>query len=279
MKRVASQVKAADKQIAQYEATIVKENQRLEKDTESKREETQRQLTGARDNVAAAEAAVKDIRDQISALEKDSRRYKDAGTAVENKQKDLRKEVLDCDTAIQNCIRADQDRYAAYGNNIQGVVAKIKQTRWQGQTPLGPFGTHVRVRDNKWADLLRSQLGPLLCSFAVTDTRDIPVLKKILTDSKNPNISIHKFQPDLFDYSRGEPPADVLTVLRALEISDPHVLRIMINKAGIEARVLAHKRVDAGPILAKMRSGTAWTLDKFTVTRYPYVSPVCVVLR
>jgi hypothetical protein len=46
----------------------------------------------------------------------------------------------------------------------------------------------------------------------------------------------------------------------------------MINKASIESRVLAPKRVDAQRILANMRAGTGWTLDKFIVTRYPYVT-------
>ncbi|KAJ7244992.1 P-loop containing nucleoside triphosphate hydrolase protein [Mycena haematopus] len=269
IKNLASQIKTANNQIDEYQAAIDKEQERLEKDTESKREETQRKLAGARADVAAAEVALKDIRDRRSALDDELRLHKDAGTAAESRQSELRAEVNNCDSAVQNCLKADTDRYAAYGNNIQRVVAQIKQARWHGQTPLGPFGIHVKVRDQKWADLLRSQLGSLLSSFAVTDTRDIPALKKILADSGNPKISVHKFQPDLFDYSQGEPPAEVFTVLRALEISDPHVLRIMINKASIESRILALWRVDAARTLANMRAGTAWTLDKFTVTRYP----------
>jgi hypothetical protein len=48
-------------------------------------------------------------------------------------------------------------------------------------------------------------------------------------------------------------------------------MRVMINKANIESRILAHKRADAQRILSNMRAGTGWTLDKFTVTRYPFV--------
>jgi hypothetical protein len=43
----------------------------------------------------------------------------------------------------------------------------------------------------------------------------------------------------------------------------------MINKASIESRILAAKRPEAASILAKLRGGNSWTLDKFNVTRYP----------
>lgn len=45
----------------------------------------------------------------------------------------------------------------------------------------------------------------------------------------------------------------------------------MINKAGIEARVLAPGRAEAERLLVNLRSGTGWTLDGFNVIRYPYV--------
>lgn len=53
----------------------------------------------------------------------------------------------------------------------------------------------------------------------------------------------------------------------------------MINKVGIESRVLAPTRKDGEDTLAKLRSaGSAWTLGPiggFIVTRYAYVpSPI-----
>ncbi|KAJ7146572.1 hypothetical protein C8R44DRAFT_560497, partial [Mycena epipterygia] len=200
--------------------------------------------------------------------EDDLKCFKDIGTTAENGRKDLTNSVSECQAAIENCLKADEDRYAAYGQNIQKVVEQINQTRWHGETPLGPFGIHVKLRDPKWAQLLRFQLQKLLCSFAITDAQDFLILKKILAESGNAQTTIHIFRPDLFDYSHGEPPAEVNTVLRVLEISDPHVLRIMINKAGIEARVLAPRRADAERVLVNMRSRTGWTLNGFNVIRY-----------
>ncbi|KAJ6525222.1 hypothetical protein DFH09DRAFT_173736 [Mycena vulgaris] len=269
LKEINVQLKATNKSIEEYQAAIDKENERLLKDSQSKRAETQQRLSSARDAVAKAEEALKAIQERKSTIEEDLRRFKEAGNVAEARKNELRAEVSTCQQAVQNCQRAEQDRYAAYGKDIQRVVEQVNRANWHGEKPLGPLGIYVTVRDNTWAELLRNQLGQLLSSFAVTDARDIGPMKQILSAHGNGRTVVHFYKPDLFDYSQGEPPADVLTVLRALDISDPNVLRIMINKSSIEARVLAHKRAEAQRILAGMRAGSGWTLDKFIVTRYP----------
>ncbi|KAJ7625351.1 P-loop containing nucleoside triphosphate hydrolase protein [Mycena polygramma] len=268
VKTVTNNIKTAKKTIEDYEAAIEKERKRVEKDTEAVREESQRKLAGARAKATAAEQAFRAIQDERQEAKNELQRREALGKVAEQKQKELRDQVNQCERAVQNCLNADKDRYAAYGNQIQQVIDRVNNSRWFGEKPLGPLGIHVKVRDQKWAELLRYQLQSLLCSFAVTDSRDLPMLKKILAEYRNFNV-IHIYQQDLFDYSNGEPAGNVLTVLRALEISDPHVLRIMINKASIESRILATSRAEGSRILSSMRAGTGWTLDRFNVTRYP----------
>jgi hypothetical protein len=94
------------------------------------------------------------------------------------------------------------------------------------------------------------------------------------------------YEKDLFDYRHGEPPENFLTVLRALDvryspspshiysyyqkqISDPYVLRILINQARIESQILAPTRREAQEILQRLRGGRAWSLDKFAVQVFP----------
>ncbi|KAJ7022440.1 P-loop containing nucleoside triphosphate hydrolase protein [Mycena alexandri] len=236
IKEINNSLKTTNKQIEDYKVAIETETKRLQKDTESEREESQRKVSAARAEVALAADALKDIRDK---------------QAANDEELQLRQKVNDCESAINDCLRADENKYAAF-------VQRINQTQWHGQKPLGPFGAHVKIRDSciQYTELLRNQLSSLLSSFAITDARDHQVLKKILADSGNSRTAIHLYKPDLFDYRQGEPPEGVLTVLRALDISDPHVLRLMINKASIESRILAPKRIDAERILANMRFGT-----------------------
>lgn len=95
------------------------------------------------------------------------------------------------------------------------------------------------------------------------------------------------YEKDLFDYRHGEPPEHLLTVLRALDvryspslplinsrlvnqISDPYVLRILINQARIESQILAPTRREAQEILQNLRGGGhAWSQDKFAVRVFP----------
>lgn len=89
----------------------------------------------------------------------------------------------------------------------------------------------------------------------------------------------------MFDFSAGEPPNHIPTVLRVLEVSlqrphyylsnsaiqitDPYVLRLLINQANIERTVVAPKRLDADNILKRMNGGgVAWAADFMRVHRY-----------
>lgn len=53
--------------------------------------------------------------------------------------------------------------------------------------------------------------------------------------------SVHFYKPDLFDYSHGEPPADVMTVLRALEVGATlRFVEIVDAPLGIGPSCFAH---------------------------------------
>jgi structural maintenance of chromosomes protein 6 len=78
---------------------------------------------------------------------------------------------------------------------------------------------------------------------------------------------------DLFDYSVGEPAPELPTVLRQLEVSDPYVLRILINAAQIERTFVARRRTEADNLLARVQGGgQAWSADGFRVIKYPCVA-------
>ena len=47
------------------------------------------------------------------------------------------------------------------------------------------------------------------------------------------------------------------------------MLRILINQARIESQILAPTRREGQQMLMSIRSGSAWTLDKFSVRVFP----------
>ncbi|KAF8551706.1 P-loop containing nucleoside triphosphate hydrolase protein [Imleria badia] len=261
---------ALNRSIKDYEEKIAEEARRLEAHTQVKRDEINRRLDAAKEAVAQADRRHKDAIDQErnKVIERDE--VKSRGQAAEGKKNQLQERITECQTMINKCMEQEKNSLAPYGIDIKGVLQSINKVHWHGDTPIGPLGLYVKLRDQKWAQLLRAQLGNLMTSFACTDARDRPQLKKILDQSRNFHVNVIISERDLFDYRAGEPRENVLSVLRALDVSDPYVLRVLINSANIERTVLATDRKVGDDVLKSLSGGgVAWTADHMRVTRYP----------
>ncbi|KAK0221980.1 P-loop containing nucleoside triphosphate hydrolase protein [Armillaria fumosa] len=270
-KQMDTAFKAARESIALIQKQIDDEARRMEADTQVKREESSRQLEHARMSLQEAEAALPALVETKNQIDAENRETKVKGERASDDVQKIRENIVRCDGMVRNCEMQDKNQYAAYGRDIPQVLERIRRARWVGDQPVGPLGVHVKVRDpESWADLLRRQLSGMLTAFAITDAQDLKQLKRILVESGNPNLLIFVAPKDIFDYSGGEPPAHMLTVLRALDISDPYILRIMINQRGIERMFLAKTRREGEQILREVHGGgQAWTADGYLLKRYP----------
>lgn len=179
-----SSLTALNKSIKDYEEKIVEEAQRLEAHTQVKRDEINRRIDAAKEAVAEADRRQKDVIDQKRNKLAERDEVKSKGQAAENKRNQLQERITDCQTMISKCKEQEKNSLAPYGHDIKGVLQSINKMRWHGDTPVGPLGLYVKLEDQKWASLLRGQLGNLMTSFACTDVRDRPQLKKILDQSK-----------------------------------------------------------------------------------------------
>ena len=63
---------------------------------------------------------------------------------------------------------------------MDAVLAEIGRSKWIGDKPVGPFGMFVKLKDPRWAEILRNQLGSIMSSFAVTNAKDRSQLSQIL---------------------------------------------------------------------------------------------------
>ncbi|KAH7920482.1 P-loop containing nucleoside triphosphate hydrolase protein [Leucogyrophana mollusca] len=260
---------AVNRQIATYDERILEETRKMESHTQAKREETTRKLEVAKEAVRVAEEAQKAILDQKRQKLEEQAETGKRGQAAEQAKKDLQGRITECQTMIMRCKEQEKNSLSAYGRDIKGVLAQIAQMNWKGEVPVGPLGTHVKLKDQFWAPLMRTQLGGLMTAFACTDPRDRPQLKSLLERTGNQHVTIIIAGRDMYDYSSGEPPESVLTVLRVLEISDPYVLRVLINQSGIERTVVARTRLEAQDTLTRLGgNGVAWTADWMRVHTY-----------
>ncbi|KAJ3814073.1 P-loop containing nucleoside triphosphate hydrolase protein [Lentinula aff. lateritia] len=275
MKEINTSTTAAKNSIQDLERNIAAETQRSAKDTQEKRDEFTRRMDEARATVAEQERIIQ----QLSAAKLDIlRRAQSAeqdGQAKQAELEQLKQNIGTVENSLRQLQRDQDNKYAAYGPGMAQVVARIQQTKWYGDEPLGPLGRYVKVKDpDAWADLLAQQLGGSLTSFAVTDPRDRDSLKRLLDQANLKHNQIIIFEKDRFDFSAGEPAPDVLTVLRAVEIEDEDVKRILINQARIETLILAPTRKEAEHVLRRVGGGVAWTQDRFNVKRFCYTPEV-----
>ncbi|KAF9483584.1 P-loop containing nucleoside triphosphate hydrolase protein [Pholiota conissans] len=269
-KQMDASVKNIVAQVDELDKRIKEEARRMAAHTQAKHEETQRKLQEAKEQVQIPEREIHDLLIERKKLDVEAadldrmRRDKDEALASTRRQIEM------CENDITSAKKAETDALIPYGRNIKQVLERTKTMRWAGDPPLGPLGLHVKAKDpKKWGATLRNMLGQYLMAFALTDARDRPQLKKLLMETGNTHTIIIIFEKDLFDYRHGEPRENILTVLRALDISDPHVLRILINQAHIEGQVLADTRKEAEEILKSTRGGSAWSLDGFSVRVFP----------
>ena len=168
-----------------YDQKILEETRRLEVNTQAKRDETQRKLQDAADNVNKAIDRLKGLETEIATAEEEFRVITTEGGAAEEEVRRIRADIDHHQQMITQCHAQKSNQLAPYGNNIQRVLEAIKGMRWHGAPPVGPFGLHVKVREpGRWAELMRAQLGQAMSSFAITDSRDHAQLKKLLRESK-----------------------------------------------------------------------------------------------
>ncbi|KAF8895600.1 hypothetical protein BD779DRAFT_1434318 [Infundibulicybe gibba] len=264
-------IASTNKQIEGYDRQIAEEARRMAAHTQAKHDETQRKLEQARNSVQDAESALKNITEQKAEIAARVQELNKQGETAIAEQERLKKLIQENEQMIKNCVQHEQNALLPYGRDIKGVLDKISRARWAGDMPLGPLGVHIKARDpNRWGELLRSQLGQFLTAFAVTDAADRKQLKQLLESTGNHHVLIIIYEKDMFDYQSGEPPEHVLTVLRALDISDPWVLRIMINVARIERQILAPTRIEGEQMMRALQTGgSAWTGDMFSVRVFP----------
>ena len=219
------------------EGRIEAEKARIAEYSRSKQDELNQRLQDATHGVQTAETNLKQAAALVREKEEEANSLRRQGDGIDSEVQTARSSVVGLQEQIQRCTEQQNNSLAPYGRDIKNVLERIKGMRWHGQMPLGPLGVYVKAKDRVWADLLRNVLGSHMASFAVTDGRDLPVLKKLLRDSGkyvelpfsfvflvltpilSPNSNVFVSEVDLFDYRSGEPDPQYPTILRVINVS------------------------------------------------------------
>ncbi|KAG2009547.1 hypothetical protein CC2G_012466 [Coprinopsis cinerea AmutBmut pab1-1] len=269
MKRMDEEIKTLNRKISENQAKLEEENAKLLANTQAQRDALDAEIQSVQEDIAKYERQLEEITQEKRDLDTKKRECQQKGHDLEKEKRELQNAIMSCDNLIRDAQRMAADKYVPYGHNIKDICQRIQGMNWYGDVPLGPLGLYVRAKDPaRWGKLLRIQLGGFLMSFVITDARDRPQLSKLLKDYNNHNQIIIS-QKDIFDYSSGEPDQKYLTVLRALEISEPFVTRVLINQAAIERVVLnPERKALENQLLEIGGQQSGWSADLFTVRTY-----------
>ncbi|KAI0269879.1 P-loop containing nucleoside triphosphate hydrolase protein [Gloeopeniophorella convolvens] len=266
---ISDNIKSIKNAIKELEDRMAAEREKIAAHSQSKQDDLNQRLDQAKADIQSAEANLKQAEADVREKQEEANALRTQGQEIEREITAAQSAAMGAREQMQRCIDQQKNSLAPYGNRLDDVLRRIDRMRWHGQKPLGPLGVYVKVKDQSWANLLRSNLGGHMASFAVTDSRDLPVLKGLLKESGNPSINVFVTEVDLFDYSQGEPAPHYTTILRVLDISNEFVVRILINQAKIERTLLAKTRREADEMLRQMTTGgQCLTGDLYRVTRF-----------
>jgi len=138
--------------------------------------------------------------------------------------------------------QAALNRVNVFGQGMAKVVAEIsKERRWK-DTPVGPLGMSIDVKDPRWTTAIESCLKAQLSSFLCTNHDDRKLLENISKRVKTQvGIIVQKQNAGRYA-TRPLAGCSAPTVESLLEISHPQVANALIDQAQIDVVVVCSDR-------------------------------------
>lgn len=141
----------------------------------------------AREKLEDAKKAIEKAEEKLRSLEAQARDQEAAANDARREESifqsacdQARNRILECQNQIKVIRDSEKNALAPYGNGMESIIKEVQKMRWHGQQPLGPLGRFVKLKDPRWADVLRVNLSGTMVSWAVTDAKDRAPLKALL---------------------------------------------------------------------------------------------------
>lgn len=176
--------------------------------------------------------------------------------------------------------KSKNDKYAAFGYNINFLMRDIENEKRWHQKPLGPVGCYVSVKEeySKWGDLINALLMKTLDLFVVCDEHDRRLLNQYMRSKKIfKSIIVRKFEK--FNYETANVP-NCTSMLDVLDFQDENIKFALIDSNGVEESVLCEslsqaeqathsKSVKGAFCLSDRKSGMKFTRRAGILARDP----------
>ena len=156
----------------------------------------------------------------------------------EVKQQSDRLEEIRKESGVQDTV---------YDRQMPQLLRAIQQERRFQNRPIGPLGKHVKLLYPEWSSILEKSFGAVLNAFVVTSKSDQDLLTPI-TKRIAPKVQVLIAPSGPLNLTT-EPDEQFLTVLRALEIDNPLVRKVLVMQNFIENTALIRDHAEASRTL------------------------------
>ncbi|KAF9425484.1 Structural maintenance of chromosomes protein 6 [Entomortierella beljakovae] len=245
---VNEEIKSLRSQIRSFDQKIEQELKKLERSTGSRRAEIEAQIQGLKEEIERSKRQVAGDRESLATLEQQVDTQKELADQKLRDTNQYKIEYSNAKDSIKQLTDQKQNSLRAFGPSIPDVLNAIqevtKRRGWTGETPVGPLGRHVKIRDERWAPVVESALGGVLNAFAVTTDADRSTLFGIFKRFRC-FADILMTKKILFDYKNKEPASHFLTINRVLDFDNEWVRRLLIDRSNIESTILMEVRAEA----------------------------------
>lgn len=236
----------------QLELMIEEEDRNLAGGYDQKRREMREKLDSNKTTYESVSQKLEKAQNQMEVLRNETEALDPLLDRTKQDIKSFDKEISEYQNSIQQQRNQNHSHLAAFGRDMEAILQDIdKNSRLFKEKPIGPIGRYVALKIPVWGSILNQQLSNTLQAFAVSCDEDKNVLFNILKKygQQGTNHSVFVAKKDLFDYRASLPDSKFTTVLDALDISDEHVKRILINNNRIESTILIENRKEAEKLM------------------------------
>lgn len=239
------------RQLEDLQQKIDDEAAKLAQDNQEKHDRLEARRHDIEERRRQCETQEAELRDELRNYDPQMRDiYASEARCIEARDR-LRHEVQETEVSVHRLAATSKNSLEAYGSGVAELIRAINQEgRWH-RKPVGPIGQYLKVKDAKWVPVLESVIGNTLNAFCVVDHHDRRILEQLKQRLRCNQISILTSSDEAFDFSAGEPPADVVTILRVLDIKDDYILRQLVNAVHIESSALVERRPDGDQLMRR----------------------------
>ncbi|KAJ1554177.1 Structural maintenance of chromosomes protein 6, partial [Cladochytrium tenue] len=251
VREIESSLRTAKELSEQYRVKIADEARKLQSTARINREEKLREIEALKTRRAELLASIRTTTSERANLEESLQQSRAQLQQLREEEARCASGVAGEEAAIQNLETSRTNRLSAFGRRMPDLVRAIedcsRRRGWSGSQPRGPIGIFLTVRQREFTRVIENILGGVLNSFVVDNHADRRTLEGIMA-SVQCHSPIYTQDGRMFDFRDGEPDPSFVTIHRAIEVSDPVILRQLVLNSKIEKTVLVHTRQEGDEI-------------------------------